>query len=114
MKQTKNNPFFIILCATFVIIISTLIIFSLKKTNPSNLNPSNGCIKAGCSGQLCIEERNSSKIGITTCEWKESYKCFKYETCERQKSGQCGFTSTKESKKCQVDNLPKILQELVY
>lgn len=108
MKQTKKNPFFIILCTSFVIIISTLIIFSLK--NKSIINPitnPNGCQKGGCSGQLCVDT-NAGENTISTCEWKEVYKCAKLATCERQKSGQCGFTSNPKYQECLKENKPQL------
>lgn len=117
MKQTKKNSFFIILAATLVIIISTLIIFTTLKNSPSNnySDELNGCIKAGCSGQLCIEKKDDATEGVTDCKWKESYKCLKSASCERQKTGKCGFTQTKESTKCLDELIPKInLQKLVY
>lgn len=56
-----------------------------------------GCKVGGCSGQLCIEPGDS---GISTCEWRPEYACYRTATCERQASGGCGWTSTPELQAC--------------
>jgi len=38
------------------------------------------CMTGGCSGQLCIAKTNADG-GITTCEWREEYSCYKPEGC---------------------------------
>ncbi|OHA26750.1 MAG: hypothetical protein A3C06_01225 [Candidatus Taylorbacteria bacterium RIFCSPHIGHO2_02_FULL_46_13] len=45
------------------------------------------CRPTGCSGQVC-----SDKDVITTCEYRAEYACYKTAKCERQVSGQCGWT----------------------
>ncbi len=37
---------------------------------------------------------------MSTCEFKPEYACYKSATCERQKSGSCGWTPTAELTKC--------------
>lgn len=54
------------------------------------------CYVGGCSGQVCSSNPNA----ISTCEYKEEYKCFAYAKCEKQTNGQCGWTSTPEQKQC--------------
>jgi hypothetical protein len=58
-----------------------------------------GCYVGGCSGQLCTEERGAA----STCEYTEAYACYKTATCERQPSGQCGWTPTAALNMC-LDN----------
>ena len=53
------------------------------------------CMKTGCSGQVC-----SDKEVITTCEYRTEYECYKRASCERQASGDCGFTQTAELTAC--------------
>lgn len=53
------------------------------------------CVRSGCSGQLCGEEKL-----VSTCEFKPEYACYQKATCERQKNGQCGFTPTTELVQC--------------
>lgn len=53
------------------------------------------CRKTGCSGQIC-----SDTDMITTCEYKQEYACYQTARCERQVSGECGFTQTSELSNC--------------
>ncbi|MFN3692883.1 MAG: hypothetical protein ACK4SL_02135 [Candidatus Paceibacteria bacterium] len=59
-----------------------------------------GCVVGGCSSQLCLEEGNDM---TTTCEWTAKYSCYQKATCERQASGQCGWTETPELLQCIAD-----------
>lgn len=60
-----------------------------------------GCAVGGCSGQLCIEASEIAKGGgMSTCEYREEYACYKQSLCERQPSGQCGWTKTPEFETC--------------
>ncbi|MFA5025918.1 MAG: hypothetical protein WC503_05420 [Candidatus Shapirobacteria bacterium] len=106
MKSKKdNNTFIIILSASLIIITSTLIF--LTNSNKNLLSSSqNTCIRAGCSGQLCIDK--DSPNTASTCEWIEIYKCYKLADCERQSNGQCGFTSNQEFIDCQTENSPQL------
>jgi cysteine-rich repeat protein len=71
------------------------------KTRPSTSLPTIDaevpCEIAGCSGQLCVEV-GTEEIG--TCEWKNEYACYFNATCERQQSGQCGWTQTTTLQEC--------------
>ena len=53
------------------------------------------CKPTGCSGQICSDEDV-----ITTCEYREEYACYQTAVCERQTSGECGWTETEELKTC--------------
>jgi hypothetical protein len=53
------------------------------------------CKKTGCSSQIC-----SDQDVVTTCEWRPEYECYQKAACERQKSGECGFTETPELAAC--------------
>ncbi|OGI76259.1 hypothetical protein A3C67_03125 [Candidatus Nomurabacteria bacterium RIFCSPHIGHO2_02_FULL_42_19] len=55
-----------------------------------------GCFVGGCSGQICSDQEGV----ITTCEYREEYACYKSTKCERQASGQCGWTETPEFAIC--------------
>ncbi|HMO78084.1 MAG TPA: hypothetical protein PKD95_02715 [Candidatus Paceibacterota bacterium] len=65
--------------------------------------PDMNCYIGGCSGQLCGDA--SIKDVATTCEWREEYACYgpPVSACERQVTGQCGWTQTEELKQCLVD-----------
>ncbi|MBW2551315.1 MAG: hypothetical protein JRE73_11225 [Deltaproteobacteria bacterium] len=59
--------------------------------------PGEGCVRAGCSDHLCVDEG----VDIaSTCEWRPVYECYQQATCERQQNGQCGFTPTHEFVEC--------------
>ncbi|HWS48728.1 MAG TPA: hypothetical protein VN174_01595 [Candidatus Methanoperedens sp.] len=111
-KQKRQNLFLITLVTVFLIIISTLIIFTLKKpTSPNNAQNNNGCIKGGCSGQLCVDEQ-AGESGISTCEWRDEYECYKYAVCERQKNGKCAFTPNTQFQQCLNKNLPALKKSI--
>ena len=62
--------------------------------------PGEGCVRAGCSDHLCVDEG----VDIaSTCEWRPVYECYQQATCERQQNGQCGFTPTHELVECLED-----------
>jgi hypothetical protein len=53
------------------------------------------CHPTGCSGQVCSDEDIA-----TDCQYKEEYTCYKQATCERQVSGECGWTESATLKSC--------------
>lgn len=71
-------------------------IYRLKNPGVQD-DPSIKCVVDGCSGQLCVEERGD---GISTCEWRDEYACYKTARCERQQNGLCGWTQTVELDSC--------------
>ena len=69
---------------------------------------SNGCVVSGCSGQLCIsEEEAAAGGGVSTCEFRAEYACYKEASCEPQTDGKCGWTQTTELAQC-LANPPTI------
>jgi len=69
--------------------------------------PAGGCARAGCSAQLCVEAEKAASI-ITTCEFRPEYACYDNATCERQPTGECGWTQTNELQQClQTSNSPQ-------
>jgi hypothetical protein len=72
-------------------------------TEPTQGEPSTtppgpgGCVAQGCSSTVCAPEGEGV---MTTCEWKPEYACYKTATCERQPSGECGWTQTAELSSC--------------
>jgi hypothetical protein len=46
------------------------------------------CYVGGCSDEVCSAQEGV----ITTCLWKPEYACDQAATCERQATGECGFT----------------------
>lgn len=55
-----------------------------------------GCYVGGCSSQLCTDQPDVA----STCEWREAYACYQGQTCERQATGQCGWTPTPQLQAC--------------
>ena len=53
------------------------------------------CIPTGCSNQICTDEEVD-----TTCEYYKEFACYKDAVCERQKTGQCGWTMSETLKTC--------------
>lgn len=57
---------------------------------------SGGCIRTGCSGQLCADRPR-----MTTCEWQPAYACYQsHGICERDARGICGFRPTPQLLEC--------------
>ena len=63
--------------------------------NNSNLGK---CYVGGCSSHICTDMPPGQYA--STCEWKEEYACYRTAKCERQATGQCGWTETAELKAC--------------
>lgn len=63
---------------------------------PDSSTLSGGCFVGGCSGQICSDQEGA----VSTCEYKEEYACYKSAKCERQASGQCGWTEPLEFSMC--------------
>ena len=57
-----------------------LLINGCKQSNPVECTTSSDCSTSGCSGQICAPLEESKDI-ITTCEFKEQYKCFELTSC---------------------------------
>jgi hypothetical protein len=57
------------------------------------------CNVGGCSGQICSDEEGL----VSTCEFRPEYACYAEATCERQTTGECGWTPTTELTSC-IDN----------
>lgn len=54
------------------------------------------CYVGGCSAQLCTDRPDA----VSTCEWTEAYACYKTAVCERQATGQCGWTQSSSLTQC--------------
>ncbi|MDP2598557.1 MAG: Gmad2 immunoglobulin-like domain-containing protein [Candidatus Liptonbacteria bacterium] len=84
----------------------------LEKDNPSGLPQNAGefrvpvsfgsvpvavsqCKATGCSGEVC-----SDQDVITNCVFLPQYSCYRTARCERQPSGECGWTQTPELSRC--------------
>ncbi len=76
---------------------------------------SNGCAVSGCSGQLCIsEEEAAAGGGISTCEYRSEYACYREASCEPQPDGKCGWTQSAALSQClanppSLDQMPQAI-----
>ncbi len=74
---------------------------------PSRPAPSKGaCVPAGCSSQLCVDADEASGT-VSTCEFRDIYACYRTARCERQTTGDCGWTQTAALKAC-LQNPPPL------
>lgn len=69
--------------------------FAEPEEQPGESRAKDGCVITGCSGQVCSDEQQ-----VTTCEFRPEYACYRQATCERQASGECGWTQTAELSAC--------------
>jgi hypothetical protein len=81
---------------------------------PNSSNQKNGCVIAGCSSQLCMSAEESENSGITTCEFRAEYACYKSAVCEPQANGSCGWTPSDSLQQClanppQLDMTPQAI-----
>ena len=58
------------------------------------------CYVGGCSAQLCSDQPDM----ISNCMYSPEYACYKTATCERQTTGECGWTPTNELSMCLKQN----------
>jgi hypothetical protein len=70
--------------------------FDVKKATTASPAPASGCYVGGCSGEICSSDPNT----VSACLYQESYACYKTAICEKQTSGQCGWTQTASLKMC--------------
>ncbi len=54
------------------------------------------CYVGGCSSEVCSDQKGI----VSTCIYREEYACYKTATCERQASGNCGWTETPALSAC--------------
>ncbi len=57
------------------------------------------CYVGGCSAQLCTDQPDM----VSNCMYTAAYACYKTASCERQPSGQCGWTPSKELSACLLE-----------
>lgn len=84
---------------------SAQVITPKPSPTPPKVKPA--CVRGGCSGQVCAEERTDGNGLVTTCEYRAEYACYDSARCERQSTGACGWTSTLELSAC-LSNPPSL------
>lgn len=100
IKENKKILMTVVLFLAVVIVI--LILGNTLKQKKQRIT----CKPAGCSKQLCVS--SDTENIITTCEWKDEYKCYQEAKCEVQKNGLCGFTKDDKFKECMKGIAPSI------
>ncbi len=68
----------------------------IKKAPTATVPPAGKCYVGGCSSQLCSDQPNM----VSTCIYRSEFACYKTAQCERQSSGQCGWTPTNALNMC--------------
>lgn len=68
-----------------------------EPTDAANDRVGNGCMRTGCSRQICTEVGDER---TTTCEMRPEYRCLEQARCEHQPGGGCGWTETPEFQSC--------------
>jgi hypothetical protein len=61
-------------------------------TNTPTTTTDAACVVGGCSGQLCTDATEGP--AVSNCMYSPEYACYKTAKCERQATGQCGWTET--------------------
>lgn len=61
--------------------------------------PAEECVRWGCSNQFCGDPKEIGG-GMSTCEWREEYRCAQLMACGRDAEKKCALTPTDESEKC--------------
>lgn len=59
------------------------------------------CVVMGCNNEACT---SSDKPVITACVVLPEHVCYKTAVCERQASGNCGWTQSAELQACLAQN----------
>ncbi len=54
------------------------------------------CYVGGCSAQICSDQKDMA----SDCMYRPEYACYQSATCERQNTGQCGWTETPALRQC--------------
>ena len=92
------------LITTVLVVVFAAACGSKPSPQPPEPEPGSGsgstaaCVVGGCSSTVCAEE--TADPIITTCEWRDSYACYRDTTCERQADGACGWTQTEALTTC--------------
>lgn len=58
------------------------------------------CVVGGCSGELCLSEKDASNLGVSTCMWRCEFGCYQYASCEVQDDNKCGWTKSQQFSDC--------------
>lgn len=71
----------------------------IGQNKPGQVGENSGCVKAGCSGELCVKEGETDNTA-TICVYQSYYECLGLTTCQRLPDNTCGWVQTDEYKNC--------------
>jgi hypothetical protein len=91
-----------ILIIAAVCTIGFFAIYKSPKPEPqAPVSANKACYIGGCSGEVCSDTEGVA----SNCIYKPEFACYKTAKCERQATGECGWTETSELKSCLSLNL---------
>lgn len=70
--------------------------FTLKVERSTPNAPIGKCYVGGCSSEVCSDQPDMA----SNCIYKPEFACYKNAKCERQSSGQCGWTPSTSLTQC--------------
>jgi hypothetical protein len=73
----------------------------LTSIPPSKPIVQGACYVGGCSSELCSDKPGT----VSNCIYRSEFACYKETKCERQVSGQCGWTQTDAFKVCLTNSV---------
>lgn len=111
----------IVLVAFTIFLVLALIFLVLKRDRKStytepdfpNRDSAQGCVRAGCSGELCVEASVANDL-MSTCEFKPEYACYQEATCAVLEDGSCGFFQTPELLECLENVSQEVFSEELH
>jgi hypothetical protein len=59
----------------------------------------NGCMVAGCSGEMCSDATDAGNL-VSNCIYMPQFACYKTARCEKQADGKCGWSMTADLSAC--------------
>ncbi|MBX2986647.1 MAG: hypothetical protein KF802_02010 [Bdellovibrionaceae bacterium] len=87
------------------LLMSLVVAFGLPAWGASKKADAVTCVRAGCSGELCLTTRERDDM-MSTCVWREEFACRKLMDCAADAKGGCELKATEASKECEK-KLPK-------
>jgi eight-cysteine-cluster-containing protein len=105
MQNISNKTLIIIssVLVTIMLLVVSVSAYLYMNNNDNNIanDPTpNKCVATGCSGELCLSEKDAEIKGFSSCVWQEEFACYKLSSCEVQQNGQCGWTANEEFSQC--------------
>jgi hypothetical protein len=68
-----------------------------EETDEEVVEAGDGCVVMGCNNEVCT---SADKPVFTACVVLDEHACYQTATCEKQSTGECGWTQTTELRAC--------------